>query len=91
LLGLKVVFARLKERYVTGRERIYLASRARTISQQQDNIEGGGLMCTAVGNCSFPTHPPRATDKIERHTKKKVTDFPVPSQDVTNQTFLGRE
>jgi hypothetical protein len=25
------------------------------------------------------------------HCKKKVTDFPVPSRDVTNQTLPGRE
>jgi hypothetical protein len=25
------------------------------------------------------------------HCKKKIKDFPVPSQDVTNQTLSGRE
>jgi hypothetical protein len=28
---------------------------------------------------------------VHKYTVKKVTDFPVPSRDVTNQTLSGRE
>jgi hypothetical protein len=30
------------------------------------------------------------TDKYELYTVKKVSDFPVPSRDVTNQTLRGQ-
>jgi hypothetical protein len=45
----------------------------------------------SVGDESKAKHTKKSKRILESHCKKKVSDFPVPSMDVINQTPHGRD